>query len=339
MSTRNPLVSFVLICYKQEKYIREAVEGAFSQTYSPLEIILTDDCSTDRTFDIMREMAAAYTGPHRIVVNRNERNLGVGEHVNRAFGLVTGKWIVTAASDDISDPDRCQRVMDLAAAHPNGGAIGLGWRDIDDCGTPLETEMLIRYREQRIVSGKDPQWIEQFRNGDFAPWGMSVAWLAKMIRATPPLGPEVIQEDEYYSFWCSLLGYDTIYDSHPAVSYRRHSANASGTLATTDFDIQEKRLVKRARMRLATWKYLLKTLETHRQAYQGNWDDHHIARLKETLRKKASTCEHQMNWWNVGTCSRLVKCLFPPEGRRWIHIPREWKRILPYRICKFLRSK
>ncbi|HUF60663.1 MAG TPA: glycosyltransferase, partial [Verrucomicrobiales bacterium] len=56
-STERPLVSFLLLAYNQEQYIHEAVEGAFSQTYSPLEIILSDDCSTDRTFEIMREMA------------------------------------------------------------------------------------------------------------------------------------------------------------------------------------------------------------------------------------------------------------------------------------------
>ena len=60
----RPLVTFALFAYNQEKYIREAVEGTFSQTYEPLEIILSDDCSSDRTFEIMEEMAATYDGPH-----------------------------------------------------------------------------------------------------------------------------------------------------------------------------------------------------------------------------------------------------------------------------------
>lgn len=46
----HPLVTFALLAYSQEKYIREAVEGAFAQTYEPLEIILSDDCSSDRTY-------------------------------------------------------------------------------------------------------------------------------------------------------------------------------------------------------------------------------------------------------------------------------------------------
>jgi len=86
----RPLVTFALFAYDQERYIREALEGAFAQSYQPLEILLSDDCSTDRTFDIMREMAAAYAGPHRIRLYRNPTNLGVAGHadvrVQRAQG-------------------------------------------------------------------------------------------------------------------------------------------------------------------------------------------------------------------------------------------------------------
>ncbi len=46
----RPLVTFALFAYNQEQYIREAVEGAFSQTYEPLEIILSDDCSSATRF-------------------------------------------------------------------------------------------------------------------------------------------------------------------------------------------------------------------------------------------------------------------------------------------------
>ena len=53
--TDRPLVTFALFAYNQEEFIREAVEGAFAQTYEPLEIILSDDCSSDRTYEIIQE--------------------------------------------------------------------------------------------------------------------------------------------------------------------------------------------------------------------------------------------------------------------------------------------
>lgn len=102
----RPLVTFALFAYNQEKYIREAVEGAFSQTYSPLEIILSDDCSDDRTFEIMQEMANDYHGPHKVILRRNTFNLGTALHVQSAFAESSGKFFVVAAGDDISTPDR-----------------------------------------------------------------------------------------------------------------------------------------------------------------------------------------------------------------------------------------
>ena len=105
-----PLVTFALFAYNQEKYIREAVEGAFSQTYAPLEIILSDDCSTDRTFEIMQEMAAAYHGPHRVRVRRNEVNFGTALHVSAVASVSQGKLIVVAAGDDISLPLRTEKL-------------------------------------------------------------------------------------------------------------------------------------------------------------------------------------------------------------------------------------
>ena len=55
-TSEKPLLTFAIAAFNQEAFIREAVEAAFAQTYSPLEIVLSDDCSKDRTFDIMKEM-------------------------------------------------------------------------------------------------------------------------------------------------------------------------------------------------------------------------------------------------------------------------------------------
>ena len=89
-----PLITFALLSFNQELFIREAVEGAFAQTYSPLEIILSDDCSSDGTFEIMEDMAASYKGPHKIILNRNTVNRGTGDHVNHVMKLAEGDLIV-----------------------------------------------------------------------------------------------------------------------------------------------------------------------------------------------------------------------------------------------------
>ncbi len=112
VSDSGMLATFFLITYNQELYVREAIEGAFSQTYSPLEIVISDDCSTDGTFRIIEGMCAKYDGPHNIVINRNRENLGLIGHINRITSLSSGELIIYAAGDDISLPERAEKLVE-----------------------------------------------------------------------------------------------------------------------------------------------------------------------------------------------------------------------------------
>lgn len=107
-SSNHPLISFILLAYNQAKYIAEAIEGAFSQSYQPLEIIVSDDCSTDRTYEIMKQLVDVYQGPHRVILNRMKHNSGLTAHLNKAVDLSSGIFLVWAAGDDISYPHRVE---------------------------------------------------------------------------------------------------------------------------------------------------------------------------------------------------------------------------------------
>lgn len=108
----RPLISFALFCYNQEDFIEEAVRATLAQTYSPLQIVISDDGSKDRTFEIVKEIVSAYHGPHEVLLNQNDHNLGIGPHVNKVMTeLVKGELIITAAGDDISVPERTEIVF------------------------------------------------------------------------------------------------------------------------------------------------------------------------------------------------------------------------------------
>lgn len=109
-NNKNPLITFALFAYNQEKYIKEAIEGAFNQTYEPLEIILSDDSSTDNTFSIMKEMVSNYKGNAKILLNRNRENIGISKHVRSIHKMSKGEIIIHAAGDDISDPERTSKI-------------------------------------------------------------------------------------------------------------------------------------------------------------------------------------------------------------------------------------
>lgn len=137
-ANENPLVTFALFAYNQEQFVREAIEGAFAQTYEPLEIILSDDCSSDRTFEIMQMMAVEYEGPHRVLARKTEANRGPLLHVAEVADLADGALLVLAAGDDISKESRTDVMVTAWLAT---GAWGLCSRfdRMDATGNVLES--------------------------------------------------------------------------------------------------------------------------------------------------------------------------------------------------------
>ena len=112
IQNKKPLVTFALFAYNQEDYIKEAVEAAFNQTYQPLEIIISDDGSSDKTFELILLMVQAYRGPHSVKALQTKANRGIMSHVLSVVNQSTGELIVMAAGDDISYPNRVEYLCD-----------------------------------------------------------------------------------------------------------------------------------------------------------------------------------------------------------------------------------
>ena len=107
----------LLIVYNQQDYIADAIAGALAQDYPNLEIVLSDDASTDQTFAIVERCTSHYRGPHRLVINRNPTNLGIGGNISHAVRLSSGELIFIAAGDDVSRPERVSTVVRFWQQH------------------------------------------------------------------------------------------------------------------------------------------------------------------------------------------------------------------------------
>ncbi|RYH61919.1 MAG: glycosyltransferase [Alcaligenaceae bacterium] len=133
-----PLVTFGLFSYNQREFIGAAVRAALSQTYCRLQIIISDDASSDDTADIIRREIAEYSGQHQIVLNVNERNLGIGAHVNKMFEMADGELIIFGAGDDISSAERTQRFVDhWVGSGRSADAIYSNCHTIDSLGNAV----------------------------------------------------------------------------------------------------------------------------------------------------------------------------------------------------------
>ena len=106
-----PRATLFLLCYNQARTVARAVESVLAQDYPNLEIILSDDCSTDDSFELLRSAADNYGGSHSLKLNRNPENFGLIGHVNKAFDLASGELVVLAAGDDYSVPARVSTLV------------------------------------------------------------------------------------------------------------------------------------------------------------------------------------------------------------------------------------
>ena len=243
-SFQKPLLTLALGAYNQERFVREAVESAFAQTYSPLEIILSDDCSKDRTFEIMSEMAAAYRGPHKLILNRNPVRKSIGGHINRVVELSHGELIMSAAGDDISLPERSARAFQAwEEAERLPVSIYSDVIQIDENGNRIER----RYQATETGSDlpithqfvKPRDYLEHFRPLVF---GAAHAFSRRLFGAFGGLPEEVLHEDTAIPFRALLLSGRFVYIKEPLVKYRLHGNNIF--LTPKEAGVDYKSLVK-----------------------------------------------------------------------------------------------
>ncbi len=114
----KPKVSVLVITYNHERYIKAALEGVFAQeTTFPIEVVISDDASTDGTRSIVGEFAARY--PDQVRLSFREKNCGDGGNENFLLGLemCRGEYIATLDGDDYwTDIGKLQRQADLLDA-------------------------------------------------------------------------------------------------------------------------------------------------------------------------------------------------------------------------------
>jgi glycosyltransferase involved in cell wall biosynthesis len=221
MAEVNPLVTFGLISYNQEKFIVEAVQSALSQTYSPLEIVISDDCSSDHTYELIEKIASNYTGPHKLIISKNEVNLGLARNVNRVWELSTGDLVVFQAGDDISVPVRTEKIVAAwLSKEPRPDLIYSGEDRIDDEGKFLE-------RTIRVVDSTPSIHGTLTGSKVFVAGGATAAYTRRLHLWFGPLNSEVYAEDFVYSFR-ALLGNGVLAIRDALIKYRIHNHSILG---------------------------------------------------------------------------------------------------------------
>ena len=115
-----PKISVIVPIYNQAPFIRETVDSVLGQGYPNVELVLSDDGSTDGTTDILREYAARE--PDRVKLVGSEDNTGIAGAFNRALDAHTGEYIAWLGGDDVMLPGKLERQVAALQSCPD--AIG-----------------------------------------------------------------------------------------------------------------------------------------------------------------------------------------------------------------------
>ncbi|MGL5082586.1 MAG: glycosyltransferase family 2 protein [Microcoleaceae cyanobacterium] len=115
-----PLVSLIIPTFNGEKFITEALESAVSQTYSNLEIIISDDGSTDRTLDLVNAFKAQSLAPLKVITHSN---YGLVKNLNFCIEKAQGKYIKFLFQDDLLEPECVAKMVHLAEQDLNIGLV------------------------------------------------------------------------------------------------------------------------------------------------------------------------------------------------------------------------
>lgn len=158
----NPLVSILLIAYNSSKFVLEALESCKNQTYRNIELIVSDDCSTDNTVEICRrwidDNGERFPQVQLLTV---EKNTGIVPNCNRAFAAAHGSWIKWFAGDDVLPAESIERYVDYITHHPDAKfcvAHDIHFVDLND----KKGFRYLRLTPSRVMFGKHATARRQF---------------------------------------------------------------------------------------------------------------------------------------------------------------------------------
>ena len=117
-SGTNPLVSVVVIFLNAERFLDEAIQSVIAQSYSPWELLLVDDGSSDGSTEIARRYAALHPGMVRYLEHPGHRNQGMSASRNLGLRHARGKYLALLDADDVWLPEKLHHQVSIMEAHP-----------------------------------------------------------------------------------------------------------------------------------------------------------------------------------------------------------------------------
>ncbi|MEC2159784.1 glycosyltransferase [Virgibacillus halodenitrificans] len=116
-----PKISVIMGVYNGEKYLHDAVLSILNQTFKDFELIICDDGSSDKSLEIINDFRKQ---DKRVVLLRNQRNIGLASSLNKCIEVAKGKYIARMDCDDLSLEDRFEKQVVFLENNPDIDIVG-----------------------------------------------------------------------------------------------------------------------------------------------------------------------------------------------------------------------
>ncbi|MFW3145881.1 MAG: glycosyltransferase [Thermoplasmatota archaeon] len=144
MLSKEPAVTVLMVAYKGNEHLREAIESVLGQNFRDMELLIVLDPHPD---DICEEMIRTFED-NRIRLVKNERRIGLVRSRNKGLGLAKGEFIAVMDSDDISMPKRLEKSIDYLLRNEDCALVGGLCQVIDDKGNIIKDAAPLRSEEE-----------------------------------------------------------------------------------------------------------------------------------------------------------------------------------------------
>ena len=113
MNSHNPLISVIIPAYNHEKYVAATIKSIIAQTYNNVELLVINDGSKDRTWEVIQGLQKKCEQRFSRVVFQTQQNAGTCETLNKLLDLAQGEFIYLIASDDLAKPHALETLHNL----------------------------------------------------------------------------------------------------------------------------------------------------------------------------------------------------------------------------------
>ena len=216
-------IDILMATYNGEKYIEEQINSILNQTYTNFRLVICDDCSTDNTYKLLKKIAS---DDDRIVIYKNEKNLGYIKNFEKLLGMVESEYFMLSDQDDIWYETKIEDSFRLLKKEN----ADLVFTDLEVVDEELNTQnisfnKLMGYR-RKILRCKDYNMVYLYN----IVTGCTILAKSKYLSNILPLpNNKNLIHDHYIPLVISLSGGKIQYVDIPTIKYRQHTNNQVGT--------------------------------------------------------------------------------------------------------------